>query len=311
MIATHRNREVLPPALRPKTRLWLRRGRSTPCMQKLERLPWIDGFALTGHGVRVGVRVNDASLLPQLRERLPPGVGVGKDGVVDRMISVWSPLSQGSGRTREYEVLYADHVRVGRSFDLEPILDLYDSHVRIAIAQFARPNLFVHAGAVAWKGKAVIFPGPSLSGKSHLVAELTRAGAAYCSDEYAILDRDGKVHPFPKPISLRAHRSAPQHDFPVDGDSVASEPTPVVLAVFCEYVPGAGWRPERLSRGQAMLRLLENTFSARERPREAVEILERVVTHAVSIQCKRDDAARISAAVLSSVENPEELEQWN
>jgi hypothetical protein len=282
-------------------------------MRKLERLPWIDGFVLTGYGVRVGVRVNDASLLRRLRERLPHGARVGKDGVVDRMLSVWSPRSAPSRGAREYHVIYADHVRVGRSFDLGPVLDLYDSHARIAVAQYARPTLFVHAGAVAWKGKGAIFPAPSLSGKSHLVAELVRAGATYYSDEYAVLDADGNLHSFPKPISLRQHRTARQQEVPVEqiGGRAGTEPIPVGLTVFCEYEKGAGWRPRRLSAGQGMLGLLANTFAARERPREAMDILQRVATSAVAVECKRDDAAAIAGALLATIESPEGLKPCN
>jgi hypothetical protein len=295
------------------TRLWLRRGRLTPCMRKLERLPWIDGFAWMSHGVRVGVRVNDPSLLPRLRARLPPGACTAKDGVVERMLSVWSPGSPAPRGLREYHVLYADHVRVGRSFEIESVLDIYDSHARIAIAQYARPELFVHAGAVGWQGKGLIFPAPSLHGKSHLVAELVRAGATYYSDEYAVLDGAGMLHAYPKPISLREHKTARQSDVLAEqlGGRTATGPIPVALVVFCEYERGAGWHPRRLSPAQGMLGLLENAFSARERPREALDILQRVVSNAIVVKCKRDDAAQIAGALLSTAENPEGPNRWN
>jgi hypothetical protein len=282
-------------------------------MTKLEALPWIDGFVWTAHGVRVGVRVNDASLLPRLRERLPPGARMAKDGVVDRLLAVWSPQPLVSRRVRGYYVLYADHVRAGRSFELEPLLGHYDSHARIAIAQYARPQLFVHAGAVAWRGKGAIFPAPSLRGKSHLVAELVRAGATYYSDEYAVLDCQGMLHAFPKPISLRPHATARQRDVPVEalGRTVGTEPIPIELAVFCEYERGAGWRPQEMSPGRGLLALLANTFSARERPREALDILHRVASRALCVECRRDDAATIAGAVLSTIENSEGLKRWN
>jgi hypothetical protein len=293
-------------------RLWLRRGRYTPCMRKLDRLPWIDGFAWTSHGARIGVRVNDPLLLQQLHERLPPWARIGKDGVVDRMLSLWSPDSSVFRAARQYHVLYADHARVGRARDREEILDLYDSHVRLATAQYARPNLFVHAGAIGWKGKGLILPAPSLSGKSHLVAELVRAGAEYYSDDYAVLDGDGMLHAFPKPISLRAHKTARQRDVPAEelGGLVATAPIPVAVAAFCEFEDGAGWRPRRLSPAQAMLRLLNNTFPARERPREALDILQRVASNALLFECKRGDAGEIAGALLATAENHGGLDRW-
>jgi hypothetical protein len=34
---------------------------------------WADGLSFTSYGVRVGLRVNDASILDQIVARLPPG----------------------------------------------------------------------------------------------------------------------------------------------------------------------------------------------------------------------------------------------
>src|SRR5277367_3536052 len=42
----------------------------------------------------------------------------------------------------------------------------------------------VHAGAVLWRGRALLLPGGTHAGKSSLVTELLRRGATYYSDEY-------------------------------------------------------------------------------------------------------------------------------
>ena len=41
-------------------------------MDKLDRLVWADGMSFTAYGVRVGLRVSDAAILPDLIARLPP-----------------------------------------------------------------------------------------------------------------------------------------------------------------------------------------------------------------------------------------------
>ena len=56
----------------------------------------------------------------------------------------------------------------------------------------------VHGGVVAHDGRAILLPGPTHAGKSTLVAELVRRGAPYFSDEYALIDADGRVHPYPR-----------------------------------------------------------------------------------------------------------------
>jgi hypothetical protein len=42
----------------------------------------------------------------------------------------------------------------------------------------------------------MVLPGKSFAGKTTLVAALVRAGAEYWSDEYAVLDANGDVHPY-------------------------------------------------------------------------------------------------------------------
>ena len=61
----------------------------------------------------------------------------------------------------------------------------------------------VHGGVVGHDGRAILLPGPTGAGKSTLVAELVRRGALYFSDEYALIDGAGRVHPYPRPLLLR------------------------------------------------------------------------------------------------------------
>src|ERR1700743_2440966 len=61
----------------------------------------------------------------------------------------------------------------------------------------------VHAGTVLLGERALLLPGITHAGKSSLVAELLRRGATYFSDEYALIDSEGLVHPYPRPLLLR------------------------------------------------------------------------------------------------------------
>ncbi len=65
-----------------------------------------------------------------------------------------------------------------------------------------RYHLF-HAGAVARNGRGMVLPGTSGVGKSTIVGALALSGFDYCSDEVAVLDRDLRLWPFPKVISLK------------------------------------------------------------------------------------------------------------
>jgi hypothetical protein len=79
----------------------------------------------------------------------------------------------------------------------------FERRVRLTVAEFAIGKVFLHAGVVAWNNRALIIPAKSFQGKTTLVAELVKKGAVYYSDEYAVLDEDGLVHPFPKKLSMR------------------------------------------------------------------------------------------------------------
>src|SRR5436309_2710437 len=77
------------------------------------------------------------------------------------------------------------------------------SEIRHWLAQTAPAYVFIHAGVVRIGDCGVLIPGSTHSGKTSFVAELVRHGAEYYSDEYAVVDADGLVHPFAKPLSIR------------------------------------------------------------------------------------------------------------
>ena len=57
-------------------------------MAKIDRLGWADGMSFISYGVRVGVRVNDPSILKEVIARLPPGSKRASLPVVDQLYSV-------------------------------------------------------------------------------------------------------------------------------------------------------------------------------------------------------------------------------
>ena len=57
-------------------------------MDKLDRLGWAATMTLESYGVRVGLRTNHPTLLPEVTERLPPGWKATKGRIVDRLYSL-------------------------------------------------------------------------------------------------------------------------------------------------------------------------------------------------------------------------------
>ena len=160
-----------------------------------------------------------------------------------------------------------------------------ESDLRLLVATGSPNRLFVHAGVVAWRNGAILMPGRSFSGKSTLVAALVRAGARYYSDEFAVLDVRGRVHPYPKPLSIREHPEQPARKWSVEelGGRVGCRALPVSLVVLSEYKRGSQWQPRSVSPAHAMLALLGNTVSARLQPKFALDTLRQAVSSATVV----------------------------
>ncbi|MGH9883501.1 MAG: hypothetical protein ACRD6N_18920, partial [Pyrinomonadaceae bacterium] len=205
---------------------------------------------------------------------------------------------------RRLNLLYGDHVRLARSADVEEVFETFESDLRLIVAEFARRRVFVHAGVVGWKGRAIVVPGRSFSGKSTLVAELVKAGATYYSDEYAVFDSRGRVHPFHKPLEIRAEGTFRQSRITVEdlGGRPGVKPLPVGLVLMTQYKTGARWRPRKLTAGEGVLGLLANTVSARRSPEKALASLQHVVADAEILKGARGDARQLSQAILDRLE---------
>jgi serine kinase of HPr protein (carbohydrate metabolism regulator) len=184
------------------------------------------------------------------------------------------------------------------------VFEALESDLRLFVAELAKHRVFVHAGVVGWKGKAIVIPGRSYSGKSTLVAELVRAGATYYSDEYAVLDSRGRVHPFSKPLELREEGQYRQKKITAAelGGESGRKPLPVGLVLMTQFKSGARWRPRKLTAGKGVLEMLFNTVSARRSPARALATLQRVAAQAEVLKGVRGDARKVVPAVLERVE---------
>jgi len=58
----------------------------------------------------------------------------------------------------------------------------------------------LHAATVGWQGHAITIAGASGAGKSSLCTAALLHGADYFSDEYSLLDQQGRITPFPRPL---------------------------------------------------------------------------------------------------------------
>lgn len=287
-----------PPGLVPRLRI--RPARPS----RVDRLSWSAGTCFRSFGLRVGVRVHPEGVLPRLLERLPPGWRPSSTPFVDQIYSLRvDRASRGAGPAAR--VYAGDEQRV-LTRDLDLALATIESEIRQGIAAAAPRRTFVHAGAVGWRGRAILVPGRSRSGKTTLVAALVRAGASYLSDEFAVLDDRGRAHPFAKPLSVRGPSGCDRHAARVPATAlgrVVSRPLPVGVVAFATHRPGAVWAPARATRGQAVLEMLRHTAAARRRPEAVLAVLDAATAGALLLTGERGEADEAARALLRALDD--------
>jgi len=97
--------------------------------------------------------------------------------------------------------LSCDNEALWHSRNAGEIAAAFEYHLYSRIAKALGSQLIsLHASALAIAGRAVLFAGSSGSGKSSLATQALLCGFGYLSDEFALLDAAGQVHPFPRPL---------------------------------------------------------------------------------------------------------------
>jgi hypothetical protein len=270
-------------------------------MKKLDRLGWAEGLVFSAFGVLVGVRVNVPGVLPRLVPLLPPGWKKSRTAVVQRLYSLMVGDRCERPGIRRLHVLYADIVRAARATVLDQVLEALETDLHRYTAEASHKMTFLHAGVVGWQGRAIVIPGRTLSGKTTLVRELLRLGASYYSDEFAVIDDAGLVHPFARPLGIREKGSYAQSKCTAEalGAATGVRPLPIGAVVIGEYKKGARWRPTALSQGQGSLELMANSVAIRNQPRQTLARIHKLARQAVFFKSARGEAREEAASILS------------
>jgi hypothetical protein len=253
-------------------------------------------IALEIFGVRIVVHTPDEALISALALRLPPAASAsGRGGGRRYVAETADPPSDGL-------VVYRGVRKPARAASIGMAADLIVDDVQRMLAHRVEGLVFVHAGVVAHRGRALVLPGRSRSGKSELVAALVSAGADYLSDEFAVFDADGLVHPYARAIARR-RPDGTRVWLPPEalGATVAREPVRPALVAFLRFSLGASWRPRPLSAGHTVLGLLRHTVAARRRLALARAVLVPLGSSVAAISAVRGEAGALAERLLGEL----------
>lgn len=260
-----------------------------------------DALHLACHGARVSIRSNRAGWLCEVLPLLPP-CWTERDPEPVACTYLAEVAADAAGPVC---TLTLGPTVLAERVPLNDAPQHLASSLHVSASCQATDALFVHAGVVGWEGRAILLPGRSHAGKTTLVQALVKAGATYYSDEFAVLDEAGRVHPYARPLAVRDEAGHVRNQ-PVAsiGGTAGTEPLPVGSVLALRYEPGAPWAPRALTPSRGALRLFENTVMARTRAAEALELFGRVMDGASAWEGSRDDAGAVAPRMLRLVRHP-------
>lgn len=238
----------------------------------VSRRPWQAQQRFMAYGTEFLLRVNRSSALPALLAWLPLGC-------------VLIPEQDGSAPHHSYSIAFSDQPdfsavinrdgrRVAVCHSEAQLLAALRLEIVARMVENSRERVFIHSGVVGWRGQAILIPGRSTHGKTTLVTRFLEAGATYYSDEFALLDSAGYVHPYARQLQVRLQKDSliqtavPASEIGGTG-GIGKDAIPPMMLLACRYREGAKWRPTEITPGAATLELTRHCASANRNPEAA------------------------------------------
>lgn len=259
----------------------------------LEMVKWRDKFSFECYGAKINFRCDRAEIKSYLRELLPDAVKI-----VDYDDLNNSVVSLGVEPDAAVKGLYFKDELIMEILEYDPSsLEFVADKIIMILAQISLPEKFyLHAGAVVWNGAGILIPGESFAGKTTLVKEFIKAGAEYFSDDCIILDADGFLLPFSRALAIRTDGGRVFKDADYFGAKTGKTKAKLDLILFTGFEKGASWKPSGLSRGQAVLELMNNFYykgSILKNPADVVKSLTKITGKTRLLSGKRSEAGEV------------------
>ena len=200
-------------------------------------------------------------------------------------------------------VIRGDGERMFSVRKLEEVLPHLEWAVNWRIVKEFHSYLQLHSGVVQRNGAGFVFPASPGSGKTTLCCGLLARGWKYLSDEFALIDPQGNLHPYPKALCVKEGSfsvveglSLPQlspyqykkgakgrvaYLSPSDiGPQCVSDVCPLRYVVFPTYREGAEPSLQRITRGEAAFQVTQLSFNFQKYGPEAMGLLTNAIRSA-------------------------------
>ena len=259
-------------------------------------------FHFESYGVEIRVTSNEAKAIEEVKNLIPRTLldrfrEIAETETGHNFLLVRNP--------NKIDSLYKNGEKVVLEMPREELLETLASQIRLTVAEFANDLVFIHAGAVSWKGRVILIPAVTFRGKTTLTAALIKRGALYYSDEYGILDSEGFVHPFPKRLSMRGIiDDYKQVETAVEefGGTAATEKGRIGMVLITEYKKYARWNPQIISPAKGILEVIKNTIPIRTNPGYVLQVLNQAAKDAVFVKTNRPDVSKSADLILDYFE---------
>ena len=254
---------------------------------------WQDKISFNCYGAKINFRCDRAEIKNLLRELLPRVIKIFDFDNSDNAV-----MSLGVEIDSPQKGLYFNDELIMEIGEYEPAsLEFIADKIIMTLAQISLPEKFyLHAGAVVWNGVGILIPGESFAGKTTLVKEFIKAGAEYFSDDCIILDSQGYLLPFSRALAIRTDAGRVFRNADYFGAETGKTKAKLDLILFTGFEKNAIWNPSELSRGQAVLELMNNFYyksSILKMPAEVIKTLTRITEKTRLLGGKRSEAAEV------------------
>lgn len=252
----------------------------------------VETFSLECDGAVVNISTDHPSLPSVLKEHLPSFKL--NPAAADSSADI-SLITRGGAQANG---LYSNG-ETALKFDVfdESLTEFIADKILMILAKVSLPaKIYLHGGGIVWNGLSILIPGTSYAGKTMLIKEFIEAGAEFYSDDCIILDADGNMLPFPRDLAVRTESGRIFRNAAHFGAQTGTDKIKVALILFAQFSAGAVWKPEVISPGASVLRLMDNFYyrpSISDAPQEIFRILTALTSRAEIYAGERGEAGQV------------------